>query len=113
MNKQTVTITRIYRGMGKTKFGEKEKVAIKTAQHGDRWISSFKTKGTEKWAENDTVDVYIEEKNGYLNFALELPQGNANPELEARVRRLEERVFGIQTKELATEPDPLDDFSNN
>ena len=98
MQKETLTITRVFRGKKQTKFGEKDSIGIKTTKYGDKWLSSFKTQGTEKWAENDTVDIYVEEKNGYLNFTLNEKVADLGAEAVAkiysRLDKLENKVFG-------------------
>ena len=89
---QKVTITKVFRGKQSTKYGEKDKVAIKTVEHGEeKWISSFKTQGTENWKEGDVVEINVEERNGYLNFSLQ-----DSP--EAKVKRLEAEVAVLKNE---------------
>ena len=91
---ESLTITRIWRGDKETRFGTKASVAIMTTQYGDKWLSTFKTEGTEKWAVGDTVDVYVEKKGEYVNFSLKPTEGSANTALEVRISALEAKVFG-------------------
>lgn len=112
-----VTLTRVYKGMKDTKYGSKPTVAFKCEEYGDKWISTFKvTPEMDSWKEGDTVSVNITEKNGFTNFDT---QPNPNAELEERVAKLEEKVFGtVHQKQTAHEvkkevdlPEvPLDDF---
>ncbi len=96
----TVTITSIFRKDVETRFGIKPKVGIKTQEHGDKWLSTFKTKGTEDWTEGMTVQIEVSESGDFLNFN---PVGgakttaSASPALEARVKKLEDTVFGVKT----------------
>lgn len=100
---QSVKITKVFRGKQMTKFGEMDKVGLKTEQHGDIWVSGmFNPKkgpnGTENWKEGDTVEIYIEEKNGFVNFSLKpkAPSTGADTSaLEARIKKLEDKVFGV------------------
>ena len=97
----TVTITQVFRKDVETRFGIKSKVGIKTVEHGDKWLSTFKTKGTEDWAEGMTVEIEVSEKGDFLNFNPIIKGGSsvASPALEARVKKLEDAVFGAtQTK---------------
>lgn len=88
--KEKVTISRIFRGEVETKYGLKNKVAIKTDKHGDAWLSTFKTEGTEAWNDGDEVEVNVTESNGYLNFVPVIP------DYGARIKALEDAVFGTK-----------------
>ena len=88
---EQVTITKIFRGKQATKYGEKDKVAIKTTGHKNQWLSSFKTQGTENWKEGDVVSVNVEERNGYLNFSLQ-----DSP--EAKIKRLEAEITTLKNE---------------
>ncbi len=103
MNKEKLTITKIFRGNVTTKYGDKEKISIKATQRGDSWISTFKTKGTENWKEGDTVEAFVVEKNGYLNMSVEEPQADLQNIL-SRVTALEKVVFK-DTKEVKPNDD--------
>ena len=96
----SVTISQIFRKDVETRFGIKHKVGIKTVEHGDKWLSTFKTKGTEDWTEGMTVDVEVSEKGDFLNFnpvfkAVSSSTSTSSPALEARVKKLEDAVFGV------------------
>lgn len=65
---QKVTLTKIWRGKQNTRYGEKDKVSIKTQENGDQWISTFNTKGTDSWNEGDNVIVVISRNGDFLNF---------------------------------------------
>lgn len=93
----SVKITKIFRKDVETRFGIKPKVGIMTEEHGEKWLSTFKTKGTEDWVEGMTVEVEVSEKGGFLNFNPVVKGGataNVTPALEARVKKLEDAVFG-------------------
>ena len=111
----TVTITSIFRKDVETRFGIKPKVGIKTVEHGDKWLSTFKTKGTEDWTEGMTVQIEVSESGDFLNFN---PVGgakttaSASPALEARVKKLEDAVFGTATAKVADVPAEDDGLDN-
>lgn len=95
---EKVVLTRVYRGEQETQWGVRDKVSIKTAQHGDKWIGAlFDPKkgknGTEDWKEGDTVEVYLTEKGGYTNFTMKPKVGDTSG-LEVRIKKLEDAVFG-------------------
>ena len=105
----TVNITRVFRGEQETKYGLKAKVSIKTEEHGDKWLSTFNTAGTEAWTDGMEVNIDITEKGDFLNF--KVPGGvatvpSASPAIEGRVAKLEEAVFGGQ-KETATKEETI------
>jgi len=110
---EKIKITKIFRGKQETKFGEKDKIGLKTEQYGDKWVSSFQTKGTENWKEGDEVEVFIEKKGDYVNFTLAPKVGGTDLSgVEARLKKLEDKVFGVvaeSRQEITTEVDP-DDF---
>jgi len=101
-----VRLTKVFRDTTDTKYGMRAKVAIQTETHGDKWLSALfptnQTAGTEDWNPGDTVNIDVIEKGDFLNFK---PSGTGKSgsgvikskttdELEARVVRLEEQVFG-------------------
>jgi len=101
-----VKITQIYRS-DKDKNGNPlkttdgrtyERVAIKTAEYGDRWISGFGNKRNKEWKVGDVVDVEINEvvKDGqvYLNFETM----NKVDILEERIAELEIEVKALKDK---------------
>lgn len=115
-----VKLTRVFRGKQVTKNGEMDKVAIKTVENGDKWIGTLfdpkkGTSGTENWKEGDTVEIFIAEKGGYLNFTLKASEASVATEkfteLEKRIKILETSVFGASSAkdEETRSPDP-DDF---
>jgi len=98
-----ITLTRVFRTDVDTKYGIKPKVAIQTQEHGEKWLSTFKVVGTEKWEEGMEVEVNIQEKGDFLNFSV---VGGAtitpNP-LEERITKLEERVKELEDEDGVTE----------
>lgn len=112
---QKVKITAVFRGKQIVKKGtpeEKEidKIAIKTETHGDVWLSSFKTRGTEGFIEGMDVELDITQNGQYYNF-------NLPSALEKRVMALEAVVFpnAVQAPALTVAPvqtpPPADDIS--
>lgn len=96
-----VKLLKVFRGVQETKFGTKDKIALKTDKHGDKWVSSFKTKGTENWKEGDEVSIAVQAKGDFLNFTLEEVAGAVDLSgVEARLTRLETKVFGEKVKEV-------------
>jgi hypothetical protein len=108
-----VHLTKVYRtkqdkagNQLKTKQGKPyERISIKTQEHGDRWLSGFGASWNEGWNDDDTVNVTVEENGQYLNFS------KADPvdELEARVKRLEDKVFGTGPGMKVVPPEGPDD----
>ncbi len=97
-----LTITKIYRS-DKDKNGNPlknkngnpyERVSIKAVQTGDKWISGFGNEGNKKWTEGMTINIEVEEKNGFLNFKNPSKLSNLfkmYKDLEERVAKLEAR----------------------
>lgn len=73
-----LTITKIYRSTKdkngkplKSKDGRPyERVAIKTIQTGDRWVTGFGDETNKKWEEGMTVKVKLKKRGEYLNFKM-------------------------------------------
>ena len=102
---ETVKITKIYRSMKdkngnplKTKDGRPyERVAIKTTQYGDKYISGFGGKGNLEWKEGDEVQIEISENGEYLNF--DMPKASsASPELLVKINQILENTITIINK---------------
>lgn len=102
-----VTISAINRTQKQTQYGVKEQVGMKIEEStitdvngasinvADRWLNSFNTKGTENWDNGMSVNIDVIEKDGkYLNFKVGSASSAPSPELESRVAKLEEAVFG-------------------
>lgn len=104
---EKVTIKKVFRKEVETKYGIKPQIAIKTEQHGEKWLSSFKTKGTENWKEGDVVEIAIEKKGEFLNFTL---TENPNTELIKRIERLENKIFGTETIQVEEKDEPTEDL---
>ncbi len=88
---EKLKIERLFKGKKETKFGEKDTVAIKVSspKYADKWISTFKTKGTENWKEGDEVEITVSEKNGFYNF--DVGDVLTLESLDARIKKLEAR----------------------
>ena len=101
---QTLQITKIFRSwkdkQGKpymTKDGrEYERLAIKTREYGDAWMSGFGNRVNSNWREGDAVEVNVDrvQKDGkeYLNFSMPNIWDTVH-QLEARIGALEEAVL--------------------
>jgi hypothetical protein len=74
------------------KFGKPyKKVAIKTTEHGEAWLSSFMNGGDttmESWKEGDTVEINVEQNGQFLNFKVP----TKTDALENRVTLLEKEI---------------------
>ena len=110
-----ITLTRVWKGMKETKFGSKPSVAIKCQEHGDKWLSTFKTTpAMDVWKEGDVVEVFVSEKNGFMNFDT---QPNPASEMEERIAKLEQAVFGggkvakVPSIQLDDKPEEEDPFA--
>jgi hypothetical protein len=69
------------------------RVAIKTKEHGEAWISGFESYYNVEWREGDAVDIDIEKKGEYLNFSKPDPL----KVLTARVDALEKALQTLKT----------------
>lgn len=112
MQVQELTITRVYKGTKETKYGVKPTVAIKTVEHGDKWLSTFKVAPVmDNWKDGDKVTLDVEVTDKFINF--KLPEGNS-AEIETRLKKLEKAVFGEQEAVVQVDDVPegkgLDDF---
>jgi len=66
-------VTKVYRSNQLIKKGtpeEKEipKLSIKTAEYGDNWLSTFKTRPYEKLEEGQTIVATVEKSGTFMNF---------------------------------------------
>ena len=97
---QKVTITRTYvsdkskDGIPFTSKAGKpyKKLAIKTTEHGDKWLSGFQNKDNENWKEGDVVDIIVKQNGEYLNF--DVPK--TEDKLAMRVSALEVEVMNLR-----------------
>lgn len=89
-----VTLTRVSRTEKEIQGRSVPTVGIQTKEHGDKWLNTFKTQGTEQWYEGQQVDIVVTEKKTdkgtYLNFTVEQP---IDPRIEERLSKLEKEVF--------------------
>lgn len=94
---EKLTITRVFRSDKdkegkplKTKDGRAyEKIAIKTKEYGDKWLSGFGSNWNGSWKEGDIIQVDVEANGEYLNIKKPDPIAA----LEKRVELLEREVF--------------------
>ena len=105
---ESVTIKNIFRDDVVTKFGPSIRTTIKVAEYPDVRMSSF-SKGLDAWKEGDKVMVDITKNGDYMNFK----PGDSKTNLEARVEKLEKKVFG-EDKEIVPEAqNDFDDFKSD
>lgn len=95
---EEVTITKVYRGNQLVKKGtpdEKEipKVAIKTEQYPDKWISAFVNQKNADWLdeveEGKTMKVGLEQNGDFLNLHPVDTKGEKLNDLTSRVDAIE------------------------
>jgi hypothetical protein len=82
-----VTIDKIYVDQVETKFGPGTKTSIYVLEHPGVKMSSFKK---VDWKAGDVVMIEITKKGAFTNFT----PAAGESQLEARVKRLEDKVFG-------------------
>lgn len=91
---EQVTIKKIYKDTVKTKFGEGIKTTIYTVEYPDVKMTSF-SKDVGSWKDGDKVAVFIKKNGEFTNFT----PADQGTQIEARVKRLEDAVFGGASKE--------------
>jgi len=101
---ENLTITKVYRS-NKDKKGnllisqngnEYTRLAIKTKEYGDRYVSGFGNDKNAGWKVGDIVEVIVEEKGEYLNFSMPKEKdliAERIDALEKRIEELEERLY--------------------
>ena len=73
-----------------------ERCSIKTAQHGEKYLSGFGSKTTRVWQVGDEVEIEIEQKGEYLNFSVpKVEQGGFTDQDRERMRRIEGLLANI------------------
>lgn len=97
------TITKIYK-TDKDKQGNPltangrpyVRMSIKTAEHGEKWLSGFEGSGNKFWKEGDKVSMIVEQKGEYLNFSL--PKGDKidAQKIELVLLKLDKIALGIE-----------------
>lgn len=103
---ETVRLTRVFRKEKETRYGVKPQLSIQTEQHGDDWLSTFNVRGTDAWQDGDEVQIEVTRNGDFLNFKPVVSHvGSSNPNLEARVEKLEKAVFPAKAKEEVAEND--------
>ena len=107
---KTFKITKIYRNTKDkegndliTKDGRNyERVAIKTEEYGDKYISGFGNNRNKNWQVGDEVEIEIEQSGEYLNFRMQ-PLAVKYKEfldLRDRVLNLESRVAQLEGEDI-------------
>lgn len=109
---QKLKVTKVYRGQQDTKYGKKDKVAIKTEEYGEKWLSCFVTGPTRQFLdtinEGDTIEVEVTTKGDFVNFKpLTSAPSQDLEELKNRITKLEDAVFGAP-EDSADEPPKMD-----
>lgn len=113
-----VTLTQVSRKERISKSGRPfTSLAIKTQEHGERWLSGFNNKDTAHWKIGDCVDIEPEQKGEYLNFKVPQRQIETNDTL--RTIRLEQmqqtdtlKLIYAMLKEILDKSSNPDDFDS-
>ena len=100
---EKVKITKIYRNekdkngnILKTKDGRPyERVALKTEEYGDKYVSGFGNKANSVWKVGDTVEVEISKNGEYINFEMPKVANGVSPELMAKINQILENTVKI------------------
>ena len=94
-----VTITKIYDKERTSKAGKPFiSRAIKTNEHGEKWLSGFKGKENEGWREGDTVEVEITQNGEYLNYAVpKFQKGGTSGDLNRVEAKLDRAMAQLST----------------
>lgn len=100
---EKLTITKLFRS-NKDKSGKAlvtsdgrpyERVAIKTQEYGDKWLSGFGNRGNAMWQIGDEVEVKVEkvQKNGneYINFSA--------PNMWDEIKTIKKRLDALEGKD--------------
>ena len=98
---QKLTITKVFKSdkdkngnLLKTKDGRAyQKLAIKTKEYGDRWISGFLSFWNQDWKEGMIVGASVEPNGDFLNLKKPDPVDELRQEFKARIEALEQVVF--------------------
>jgi len=92
------------------------RMSIKTAEHGDKWVSGFQNADNKGWKEGDTVEVNIKENGEYLNFETPKKEDEVMAEL-LKIKTMMARMgLDIQIIKESVAPkgrtSPSEDFPN-
>lgn len=95
-----IKLNKVWIGKQETKYGEKDKCAIKIDQFGDKWISTFKvTDNMRQWKEGDIVNVTLSkkvtDKGEFINFEEELTFDGLGTKPVAQVQSPQEEEIDI------------------
>ena len=93
----------------KTKDGRAySKLAIKTQEYGDRWISGFLSFWNENWVEGQIVGAVVEPNGDFLN----LKKPDPVAELAERVKELEKNMAILMNMPQGEQEGHVEDNSN-
>jgi len=112
---EKLTITKVYRSnkdkkgnLLKTSDGrEYTRLAIKTKEYGDKYVSGFGNDKNSSWKVGDTVEVVVEKKGEYLNFSMP----KEKDVLLERIEKLEEDVAWVFDRLKEVDPSAIRDDS--
>lgn len=98
---QKLTLTKIYRSdkdkNGKllvTKDGRAySKIAVKTKEYGDKFISGFSSYWNKDWVEGQVVGAVVEPNGDFLNLKKPDPIAELEEKLTKRILVLEQALF--------------------
>src|SRR3990167_4688334 len=115
---EKLTITKIFKSdkdkngnLLKTKDGRAySKLAIKTKEYGDKWVSGFLGYWNENWVEGQIVGAVVEPNGDFLN----LKKPDPVAELAERVKELEKNMAILMNMPQGhnEEEDHIEDNSN-
>lgn len=116
---QKVTLTKVFRSdkdkQGKplmSKAGKPySKCAIKTLEHGDKWLSGFGGAWNQNWQEGDEVQIDVEQKGEYLNFSKVDEIANSLARIKAIEDYLRNVVKPILDKNFTSDGKPVPTFN--
>lgn len=105
---EQVTLRQVFHDSVETKYGPGVRTTIKTAEYPDVRMSSF-AKGLDSWHEGDKVMIEITKNGDYTNFK----PADSKTNLEARVEKLEKKVFGEDKEIVPESQNDFDDFKSD
>lgn len=110
---ETVTIRKIFRDVKNTPRGKATLTAIYVMEYPDVRMSSFDN--TDGIKEGDKIQVVVTKKGDFTNFKLaggKRVAASTNNELEARVKKLEDAVFGDTKTDAGTAEVAQEEFED-
>jgi len=108
---EVITVRKVFRDATNTRRGPGTRTTVYATEYPDVRMSTFdNTTGVK---EGDKLNVTITKKGDFTNFKIIKGGSNGtstNPDLEARVKKLEDAVFGKAAAEDQQDQDEFNDF---